>query len=236
MEQRRPPALDRALQRRCGPTTFAFGGGRVFTFSPARVVCARGHARVVVVAAVVAVAVAGGAKAWQRLGAANPGTCFLPAPDANGRALCVRWAGIGRTGTLVGIDIGMASLEDTKYKAFATFLRGPFACVQTREVCATGDGRCNAKSISPRTGHGRAGARCAARCVPPPHATSCVLVRSNADVVNIVEAMRDGRGGMVQTPEQYAFVHRCLEDYAIMKNVGSAVVLPIGFAVPPPGV
>jgi len=63
-------------------------------------------------------------------------------------------AGIGRTGTLVGIDIGMASLEDT----------------------------------------------------------------NNADVVNIVEAMRDGRGGMVQTPEQYAFVHRCLEDYAIMKN------------------
>ena len=142
MEQRRPPALDRALQRRCGPTTFAFGGGRVFTFSPARVVCARVHARVVVVAAavvaVVAVALAGGAKAWQRLGAANPGTCFLPAPDANGRALCVRWAGIGRTGTLVGIDIGMASLEDTKYKAFATFLWGPFACVQTREVC---DGR-----------------------------------------------------------------------------------------------
>ena len=31
--------------------------------------------------------------------------------------------------------------------------------------------------------------------------------------------MRDGRGGMVQTPEQYAFVHRCLEDYAILKNV-----------------
>ena len=50
-------------------------------------------------------------------------------------------------------------------------------------------------------------------------ACACACCRSNANVVNIVESMRDGRGGMVQTPEQYAFVHRCLEDYAILKNV-----------------
>ena len=63
-------------------------------------------------------------------------------------------AGIGRTGTLIGIDIGMAALEDT-------------------------------------------------------HA---------ADVVNIIDSMRVGRGGMVQTPEQYEFVHRSLEDFAILRN------------------
>jgi len=63
-------------------------------------------------------------------------------------------AGIGRTGTLLGIDIGMDSLEATNY----------------------------------------------------------------ADAINIVDAMRVGRGGMVQTPEQYEFVHKCLEDYALLRN------------------
>ena len=63
-------------------------------------------------------------------------------------------AGIGRTGTFIGIDIGMELLNQHK--------------------------TCN--------------------------------------VLDIIEKMRQGRGGMVQTPEQAQFLHTALVEYAGMKN------------------
>eukprot|EP00039_Didymoeca_costata_P017065 m.313533 g.313533 ORF g.313533 m.313533 type:complete len:741 (-) comp16491_c1_seq1:18-2240(-) len=63
-------------------------------------------------------------------------------------------AGIGRTGTFVGIDIGMRELEKDKH----------------------------------------------------------------CDPLDIIGRIRRCRGGMVQTSEQYKFVHRALEDYAVAQN------------------
>jgi protein tyrosine phosphatase len=63
-------------------------------------------------------------------------------------------AGIGRTGTFIGIDMGMNMLRKT--------------------------GECN--------------------------------------VIDLVEKMREGRGGMVQTAEQCEFVHKVLEDFAVTEN------------------
>eukprot|EP00039_Didymoeca_costata_P018872 m.335334 g.335334 ORF g.335334 m.335334 type:complete len:902 (-) comp17572_c0_seq1:991-3696(-) len=63
-------------------------------------------------------------------------------------------AGIGRTGTFIGIDIGIYMLEGT----------------------------------------------------------------GQADVMEIIRMMRSCRGGMVQVEEQAEFVHRCLSEYADLKN------------------
>ena len=77
---------------------------------------------------------------------------WSPSPDKPWVVHCS--AGIGRTGTFIGIDIGMELLEKDK--------------------------TCN--------------------------------------VITIIEKMRQGRGGMVQTPEQANFLHKALKEYAEMKN------------------
>ena len=122
-------------------------------------------------------------------------------------------AGIGRTGTLVGIDIGMESLESNKYVIIGLLCEHgarPCPCKPALMAAPTAT---EEKNSQPETNSTHRGCVCAFLAFPVP--CQC----SAADAINIIEAMRVGRGGMVQTPEQYEFVHKCLEDYALLRNV-----------------
>jgi len=43
-------------------------------------------------------------------------------------------------------------------------------------------------------------------------------MQGRTDVIDLVELMRQGRGGMVQTADQCEFVYKCLEDFAVAEN------------------
>ena len=43
-------------------------------------------------------------------------------------------------------------------------------------------------------------------------------MQGHTNVIDLVELMRQGRGGMVQTADQCEFVYKCLEDFAVAEN------------------
>ena len=50
------------------------------------------------------------------------------------------------------------------------------------------------------------------------------------DIMNEVFAMREDRGGLIQTPEQYAFIYKCVSLYTLAI---SAEELPPAYTHPP---
>ena len=47
-------------------------------------------------------------------------------------------------------------------------------------------------------------------------------MQGRTNVIDLVDLMRQGRGGMVQTADQCEFVYKCLEDFAVAENAKMA--------------
>uniref|UniRef100_A0A7E4V346 Protein-tyrosine-phosphatase n=1 Tax=Panagrellus redivivus TaxID=6233 RepID=A0A7E4V346_PANRE len=55
-------------------------------------------------------------------------------------------------------------------------------------------------------------------------AMKMVALRQEINIYEVVKELRNQRGGMVQTPEQYLFVHRCIFEYMNAKHIARNLV------------